>query len=169
MTIHHFAIPALRPEPAQSELNASLAAARVLALRRAFVADGAESFWAVCVEVAHGPALLPPTLRAPGGKGGAGRSGAAQVDHKQLLSDADFAGLRNHNHRDNRWNDNGFRLALSLCAPGSARRTRRHLVRAIGSAKRKGPGGLVGKWPGSGPRRTSPGNPARLTGPRHVD
>lgn len=40
-SIHCFAIPALHPEPAQSELNLFLAQERVLALRREFIADGA--------------------------------------------------------------------------------------------------------------------------------
>ena len=94
MSLHCFAVPALNPEPALSELNAFLAQQRVLALQREFIADGARSCWVFCVELASGPGPLPAALRASGGRaaaapGGANRAGA--VDYKQLLSAPDFA------------------------------------------------------------------------------
>jgi superfamily II DNA helicase RecQ len=85
MSLHCFAIPALRPEPAQGELNAFLAGARVLSLQRELVADGASSFWAICVEVADGPGPLPQALRAADGR----RSGGP-IDYKQILSPEEF-------------------------------------------------------------------------------
>jgi hypothetical protein len=102
MTLHCFTIPALQPEPAQSELNAFLAQARVVAVHRHFVADGAASFWALCIDVASGPGRLPDALRAAGARaaqpGAAPASASAStVDYKQVLSPADFAvfaGLR---------------------------------------------------------------------------
>jgi hypothetical protein len=67
---------------------------------------------------------------------------------------------RNHDHRDNDWNENGFRFSLSLMAPGWVRWTRRHPVRpggfAVRPAKRKNPGVLVGPGP-DGTDRTLPG------------
>ncbi len=48
-TIHCFSIPALNPEPAQTELNTILGRERVLALRREFIQGGANSQWALCV------------------------------------------------------------------------------------------------------------------------
>lgn len=94
MTLHCFAVPALNPEPALSELNAFLAQQRVLAMQREFIADGPRSCWVFCVELAGGPGPLPAALRAPGGRGAAGPAGAARgaaVDYKQVLSDPDFA------------------------------------------------------------------------------
>jgi superfamily II DNA helicase RecQ len=85
MSLHFFFVPAARPSLAQAELNSFLSQERVLTLTREFVADGANSGWALCVEVAAGAAELPPTLRA----GHGGKRGDA-VDYKQVLSAADF-------------------------------------------------------------------------------
>lgn len=93
MSIHCFTVPALHPEPAQSEANAFLAQARVLSVHRHFVADGAASFWAFCIDVADGPGKLPDSLRASGQRPG----GSQTIDYKQVLSPEDFAvfaGLR---------------------------------------------------------------------------
>ena len=46
MSLHFLFVPALRPEPAQTELNTLLARGRVLTLAREFVAHGADSGWA---------------------------------------------------------------------------------------------------------------------------
>lgn len=64
MSLHCFAIPALQPEPAQSELNAFLARGQVVGVQRVFVADGSNSFWSFLVELAPGAAPLPADLRA---------------------------------------------------------------------------------------------------------
>lgn len=85
MSLHCFAVPALHPEPAQQELNAFLAGARVVSLQRELVTNGAASFWAICVEVADGPGSLPQSLRAE-----SGRRSAGPVDYKQVLSPEDF-------------------------------------------------------------------------------
>jgi HRDC domain len=97
-TVHCFTVPIHNPEPALSELNAFMAANRVLALRREFVADGAQSCWAFCVDLTNGPGPLPAELRAAGarGVGGGGGGEAARgnkggVDYKQLLGETDFA------------------------------------------------------------------------------
>jgi superfamily II DNA helicase RecQ len=84
MSLHCFFVPARQPDPAQVELNAFLAAQRVLAVQREWLADGAHSGWAFCVEVLTGPGPLPAALKA-----GAPRRNA-DVDYKQVLSEADF-------------------------------------------------------------------------------
>lgn len=99
MSLHCFAIPALNPGSAQDELNQFLATQRVLAVRREFVADGAASYWALCIEVAHGPGPLPPGLTASGAAAGrksgfasnAAGASARTVDYKQVLNESDFA------------------------------------------------------------------------------
>lgn len=95
MTLHCFTIPALSPDAAQAEVNAFCAGQRVLRLDRHFVADGAQSFWALCVEVAAGPGPLPDALKRSARKGadaGMVRGAKTQApDYKQLLSEADFA------------------------------------------------------------------------------
>ncbi len=82
MSLHCFFIAARAPEPAQSEVNRFLAGHRVVAVRKEWLADGAESGWALCVEVLAGPGPLSKD-------GGKPRS--ADVDYKQLLSPQDFA------------------------------------------------------------------------------
>jgi superfamily II DNA helicase RecQ len=90
MSFHCFAIPALHPEPAQSELNAFLAAHRVVTLQRELhLADAANPMWLFCVEVATGAQPpLPGELRVDGG---APRGKGAAVDYRQVFDDADFA------------------------------------------------------------------------------
>ncbi len=95
MSIHCFQVPTLQPEPGQSELNAFVAQSRVLSLHREFVADGASSFWAFCVDVADGPGPLPDKLRSSHNRAGGSQRDA--VDYKLVLSPEDFvtfAGLR---------------------------------------------------------------------------
>ncbi|MDZ7811636.1 MAG: HRDC domain-containing protein [Ideonella sp.] len=87
MSLHCFFVPARAPELAQSELNAFLAAQRVLAVQREWLADGAHSGWAFCVETVAGPGPLPAALKA----GGGGSRRSPEVDYKRVLSPADFA------------------------------------------------------------------------------
>jgi len=92
--LHFFAIPALAPEPAQGELNQFLQQHRVVHLEKQWVADGAASFWSLCVTTLDGPGPLPAGLRAPG----QGHKTGPKVDYRELLSEADFsvfATLRN--------------------------------------------------------------------------
>lgn len=87
MSLLFFFVPLHRTEPAASELNAALAAGRVLRLERHFVEAGPEPGWAFCLERAEGPGPLPAGLKAAAvdkGKGGS-------VDYKQVLSEPDFA------------------------------------------------------------------------------
>ena len=84
MPFFFFAIPALDPRAAQDELNAYCAAHRVVAVDRQWQADGANSYWAVCVTTAPGPGAMPDALKAERGKP------AARLDYKELLNEADF-------------------------------------------------------------------------------
>jgi superfamily II DNA helicase RecQ len=87
MSLHCFYIPARHPEQAQSELNAFLSGHRVLAVQREWLADGAHSGWAFCVEVADAAGPLPAAVKVDGGQ----RGRAGEVDYKQQLSEAEFA------------------------------------------------------------------------------
>lgn len=97
MSIHCFSIRATQPEPSQAELNQFLRSQRVVSVQRHFVADGADSYWAFCVEVAEGQAPLPAALRAQGDGGRRAGGDGTAPDYKQILNEADFArfvGLR---------------------------------------------------------------------------
>lgn len=82
MPLRFFAIPALAGGEHEAELNRLLAAGKVLALDRQFVADGSASFWAVCVTLGSGDAHWPAELKA---------SAARRIDYRQVLDEADFA------------------------------------------------------------------------------
>ena len=88
-SLHFFSIPALAPHTAQAEVNLFLQQQRVVALEKQWVADGAASFWSLCVTVVDGAGPLPASLRAPGSSAG-GRAGP-KVDYREVLSEADFA------------------------------------------------------------------------------
>lgn len=94
MSLHCFSIPALLPEPSQTEFNQFCAAQRVLRIERQFVPDGPNAYWALCVEVADGAGPLPDALKRSGRRSGAApapdAAAAARPDYKQTLSEADF-------------------------------------------------------------------------------
>ena len=94
MSLQFFTIRALAPEAEQETVNTFCAIQRVLKLERHFVPDGAQSFWAVCVEVADGPGPLPDALKRADRRGAAkstaGPAPAGRPDYKQLLSETDF-------------------------------------------------------------------------------
>ena len=94
MPMHFFAIPALDPQPAQDEFNRFCDARRVVAVERQFVADGRNSYWALCVTVASGTGPLPDALKASERRTGTradGSGGSGRVDYKSVLSEQDFA------------------------------------------------------------------------------
>ncbi len=81
MRVEFFTIPAQAGADAAEELNRLLSSARILTVDRQFVADGASSFWAICVVLQTGP------LRA--GKGQSAKKGT--IDYREVLSVEDFA------------------------------------------------------------------------------
>ena len=79
MELHFFAIPALDPQTAEDQLNRFLSSSPVAGVDRQFVADGANSFWSVCVQLAAaGPAAEKPRKRG-------------SVDYREVLSPEVFA------------------------------------------------------------------------------
>lgn len=87
-SLHFFAIPALASGEAQAELNRFLQQQRVVNVEKQWVADGAASYWSLCITVVDGAGPLPAALRAPGGPGA---KAAPKVDYREVLSEADFA------------------------------------------------------------------------------
>ncbi len=85
-SLHFFTIPALNPNAAQVQLNQFLAANRVVAMEKQWLAAGNESLWAICVTVAAGNAALPACLKMPSSKGGR----ADRVDYREVLNPDDF-------------------------------------------------------------------------------
>jgi len=81
MRIDFFTIPVQAGAEATEDLNRLLSSARILTVDRQFVADGANSFWSICVVSQTGP------LRS--GKSGASKKGA--VDYRDVLNAEDFA------------------------------------------------------------------------------
>jgi superfamily II DNA helicase RecQ len=85
MQLKFFTIPLHAAEPAAGDLNTFLAATRILAIDRQFVADGANSAWAVCVTFDQG-------LAAPAaGRAASAAARRGKVDFKDILSDPEFA------------------------------------------------------------------------------
>jgi superfamily II DNA helicase RecQ len=76
-----FAIPARSPEAGEQALNAFCAERRVLSVEKELVADGGESYWAICVCYLEGADSVRGAL---GGK-------RDRVDYKAVLSERDFA------------------------------------------------------------------------------
>lgn len=79
MHYRFFTIHALDSSEGAEQLNAFLAANAVLAVERQFVADGANSFWSICVSVAQ--------EKTPETKTGNKRG----VDYRAVLSPEHFA------------------------------------------------------------------------------
>lgn len=91
MSQHFFAIPALNGDAEAEVLNTWLRTQRALQVERHLVADGARSFWAICVTVAEGPGPLPTSLKRGGREHGAGlEPNDRRIDYKTVLSPADF-------------------------------------------------------------------------------
>lgn len=78
MRCDFFTIPAQDAATATEELNRLLSNARILSVDRQFVADGANSFWSVCV------------LSQTGGQRPVSQGRRAAVDYREVLSPEDF-------------------------------------------------------------------------------
>ncbi len=79
MPFEFIQIPANGQGSAKEELNRLLRAGRIASVRKEFVPNGEDSFWAFCIEFLDG-AL----------SGDKGRNGP-KVDYKEVLSEVDFA------------------------------------------------------------------------------
>jgi len=74
-----FHVPAISSVDAGVELNRLLASRRIAGIEKHFVADGPNSFWAICVGYVDGADATP----VGGGKD--------KVDYKQVLPEKEFA------------------------------------------------------------------------------
>jgi superfamily II DNA helicase RecQ len=81
MAYHFFSIP-VSGSPNVVELNKLLDHAKVASVKREFVADGGNSFWAFCVQTVGAE---------PSPQGQEIRKRGEQVDYKEILSLEDFA------------------------------------------------------------------------------
>jgi hypothetical protein len=79
MQYRFLAIPVIDPTQAEAELNRILRSEKVLSVRKEFVNNGDNSFWAVA---------LAYQLTGEGSNKGLDK---AKVDYKYVLSDEDFA------------------------------------------------------------------------------
>ena len=82
MRLKFFAIPAVAPDAAEAALNQFLAAHRVSHADRHLVADGAASYWAVCVTWVEGGTDVQPADAPRRGRG---------VDYREVLAADEFA------------------------------------------------------------------------------
>ncbi|QLQ32160.1 MAG: HRDC domain-containing protein [Candidatus Thiothrix singaporensis] len=76
-----FKIPVVNPEDPEADLNAFCDQHRIGNIDKHFVADGENSFWAVCVTWSDNEGSLA---------GSAKRSSKGKIDYKEVLSDDDF-------------------------------------------------------------------------------
>lgn len=79
MELRFFSIPALQPQVAEAALNRFLLSHPVAGVDRQFVADGANSFWSICVQLA-GSSAPEDKPRKRGA-----------VDYREVLSPEVFA------------------------------------------------------------------------------
>jgi superfamily II DNA helicase RecQ len=81
MPFEFIQIPANGQGSAKEELNKLLRGGRIASVRKEFVPNGEDSFWAFCIEFLDGPLGTDKT------RGGSG----PKVDYKEVLSAEDFA------------------------------------------------------------------------------
>ena len=79
MPFEFMQIPANGQGSAKEELNKLLRGGRIASVRKEFVPNGEDSFWAFCIEFLDGP------VGADKGRGG------PKVDYKEVLDEAQFA------------------------------------------------------------------------------
>ena len=82
MKYKFFAIPARNPTAAEDDLNAFCGSHRVTFIDKHLVADGADSFWSVCVswlDDEAAPSISASTRNKPA------------IDYKEVLSPTDFS------------------------------------------------------------------------------
>lgn len=77
-----FIIPAKDPTQAEAELNTFYAQHRVTGVEKQFIADGANSFWSVCLTWVDNEGALGNTT--------INRSSKGKIDYKEVLSEEEF-------------------------------------------------------------------------------
>ena len=82
MPFEFIQIPANGQGNAKEELNKLLRGGRIASVRKEFVANGEDSFWAFCVEYLDGVLATSPAT---------GSRGAPKIDYKEVLDEAQFA------------------------------------------------------------------------------
>lgn len=78
-----FIIPAKDPAHAEDELNAFYAQHRVTGVEKQFIAEGANSFWSVCLTWMDNEGTL-------GSAGASNRNSKGKIDYKEVLGEEDF-------------------------------------------------------------------------------
>lgn len=78
MRLQFFVVPVYGADKAAAELNQFLGEHRILGVDRQLIADGANSFWAICVSFDQSEARPGPAKRG-------------KVDFKDVLNEAEFA------------------------------------------------------------------------------
>ena len=82
MKYKFFAIPARHPELAEAALNSFCSQHRIGFIEKHLVADGADSFWSICISWLEGEAA--PSISAD-------NRSKPTVDYKLILNEADFS------------------------------------------------------------------------------
>ena len=80
MPFEFIQIPANGQGNAKEELNKLLRNGRIASVRKEFVPNGEDSFWAFCIEFLDGVLGVDK-----------GRGGGLKIDYKEVLNDVDFA------------------------------------------------------------------------------
>jgi len=83
MPFEFIQIPANGQGSAKDELNRLLRGGRIASVKKEFVSNGEDSFWAFCIEYLDG--VLGTDRSRSGG------SSAPKVDYREILSEGDFA------------------------------------------------------------------------------
>lgn len=78
MKFEFFSIPALSPGEGQQELNSFCSINRIASIEKQFVANGEQSYWAICVSYLD----KEKKITAPG---------KSKVDYREVLEEPDFA------------------------------------------------------------------------------
>jgi superfamily II DNA helicase RecQ len=78
MKFEFFSIPACSPEQGQQELNSFCSSHRIASIEKQFVANGEQSYWAICVSYLDSQ----KKITAPGKN---------KVDYREVLEERDFA------------------------------------------------------------------------------
>jgi superfamily II DNA helicase RecQ len=78
MKFEFFSIPACSPEQGQQELNAFCSSHRIASIEKQFVANGEQSYWAICVSYLDNQKKITTP-------------GKSKVDYREVLEEHDFA------------------------------------------------------------------------------